>query len=376
MQSSADGATGEKKGGPKREAKLVAKIAALQAELAQIRAQHASAAAVTTSPAAASTPLAEAAADTRPPAPQTGQPAEAGAQIHASWPLLASGCEDIAAMRFLHVALSAAGYYCGEVDEMEWLFGEGTLNALLTFQACSGVTETGVTDAATWKALLGDVACAAVAPFSTASGPVSDSAGAVATAGPAAEAAPVADATLRRKRKAAKGVQRAALASADADGDADTEGWAADAGSASDAAVADAAALAAPLATRWPVLRREDGDVRVGALQKLLGEAGFSCGDDDVRFWFFGDATDAALRTFQACAPGVALPETGVTDAATWRALLGARRFAAGPAALAALVDASDDMVDREGVFLLGEDRWEVPMPERASKDKGGKQRS
>ena len=63
-------------------------------------------------------------------------------------------------------------------------------------------------------------------------------------------------------------------------------------------------------------------------------------------------------------------------DAATWRPLLGAERFAAGPGALAALVEASDDMVGRAGVYLLGEDRWEVPMPGRASKDKGGKQRS
>jgi hypothetical protein len=38
---------------------------------------------------------------------------------------------------------------------------------------------------------------------------------------------------------------------------------------------------------------------------------------------------------------------------------------------LAALVEASDDMVGRAGVFLLGEDRWEVPMPERGRADKG-----
>ena len=134
-----------------------------------------------------------------------------------------------------------------------------------------------------------------------------------------------------------------------------------DAGADAAIAVADAAALAAAPAARWPVLRREDGDARVGALQALLDEAGFACGEDDVRYWFFGDATDAALRTFQACAPGGALPETGVTDAATWRALLGAKRFASGPAVLAALVDAGDDMVARTGVYLIGEDRWEVP---------------
>jgi hypothetical protein len=354
---SAEGANDEKKGGPKREAKLLNKIAALQAELEQLRAQRAEP--VKASP-ASPTPRAEPAGEPQllvPSAAKPGGAGEAEAQIHASWPLLASDSDDIAAMRFLHVALSAAGYYCGEGDETEWLFGEGTLNALLTFQACSGVAETGVTDAATWRALLGDVACAAVAPFSTAASGASEStaveAVTAATAGPA-------DVTLRRKRKVGTGKGRAKAAAADSDDD--TEGWAGvDAGADAAIAVADAAALAAAPAARWPVLRREDGDARVGALQALLDEAGFACGEDDVRYWFFGDATDAALRTFQACAPGGALPETGVTDAATWRALLGAKRFASGPAVLAALVDAGDDMVARTGVYLIGEDRWEVP---------------
>jgi hypothetical protein len=355
---SAEGVSSEKKGGAKREAKLLTKIAALQAALAQLRAQRAEP--VKASP-ASPTPQAEPVGEPQLPVPSAakldGAVELAEAQNHASWPLLTPDCDDIAAMRFLHVALSAAGYYCGEGDETEWLFGEGTLNALLTFQACSGVAETGVTDAATWRALLGDVACAAVAPFSTAASGASEStaveAVTAATAGPA-------DVTLRRKRKTATGKGRAKAAAADSDDD--TEGWAGvDAGADAAIAVADAAALAAAPAARWPVLRREDGDARVGALQALLDEAGFACGEDDVRYWFFGDATDAALRTFQACAPGGALPETGVTDAATWRALLGAKRFASGPAVLAALVDAGDDMVARTGVYLIGEDRWEVP---------------
>ena len=353
LSQSVEGVNDVKKGGAKREAKLVTKIAALHAELEQLRAQRAE-------PSKASpalpTPQAEPAAGPQLPVPPAAKPGGelAASQIHASWPLLAPDCDDIAAMRFLHVALSAAGFYCGESDETEWLFGEGTLNALLTFQACSGVAETGVTDAATWRALLGDVACAAVAPFSTAASG-ENAAQAVVAASPAP-----ADVTLRRKRRGATGKGRAKAAAADSDDD--TEGWAGvDAGADAATVVADAAALAAAPAARWPVLRREDGDARVGALQALLDEAGFACGEDDVRYWFFGDATDAALRTFQACAPGGALPETGVTDAATWRALLGAKRFASGPACLAALVDAADDMVARTGVYLIGEDRWEAP---------------
>ncbi len=71
---------------------------------------------------------------------------------------------------------------------------------------------------------------------------------------------------------------------------------------------------------------------------------------------FFGDTTDAALRTFQASEKSCI--ETGVTDAATWKALVGAKRFAKGPTVLAALVDDSRDMT-QQGVYLLGEDRWE-----------------
>jgi hypothetical protein len=42
----------------------------------------------------------------------------------------------------------------GEVDIEDWYFGEGTLDALLTFQACESLPETGVVDQATWDALL------------------------------------------------------------------------------------------------------------------------------------------------------------------------------------------------------------------------------
>ncbi len=49
-----------------------------------------------------------------------------------------------------------------------------------------------------------------------------------------------------------------------------------------------------------------------------------------------------------------------MTDAATWKVLLGAKKHAQGPGVLASLVDAGADMA-RAGVYLLGEDRWEVP---------------
>ena len=93
------------------------------------------------------------------------------------------------------------------------------------------------------------------------------------------------------------------------------------------------------------------------ALQELLSAAGFHPGDDDMTYWHFGDTTDLALRYFQA---GSRLPETGITDVATWRALLGEGAFAEGPDVLESLAGDSEDMAG-DGVFLLGEDRWENP---------------
>uniref|UniRef100_A0A7S0RU51 Peptidoglycan binding-like domain-containing protein n=1 Tax=Chlamydomonas leiostraca TaxID=1034604 RepID=A0A7S0RU51_9CHLO len=58
------------------------------------------------------------------------------------------------AVHVMQLALGAGGYSCGEDEEQWWQFGEGTLNALKTFQACSGLPESGVCDARTWQALV------------------------------------------------------------------------------------------------------------------------------------------------------------------------------------------------------------------------------
>ena len=77
----------------------------------------------------------------------------------------------------------------GEVDIEDWYCGEGTLDALLTFQACEDLPETGVVNQATWDALLeghGDSSGASSSQASSSSS--SSSAGGKASA--AAPAAP------------------------------------------------------------------------------------------------------------------------------------------------------------------------------------------
>jgi hypothetical protein len=54
------------------------------------------------------------------------------------------------------------GFYCGEEEDEAFFFSTGTSSALLTFQACSGMVETGVADEATWRALLGEEAADAL----------------------------------------------------------------------------------------------------------------------------------------------------------------------------------------------------------------------
>jgi hypothetical protein len=112
-----------------------------------------------------------------------------------------------------------------------------------------------------------------------------------------------------------------------------------------------------PPLTKWPVLIEGDGGKEVHALHVLLENAGYCAGEDDERWWQFGDSTQAALKTFQACE---GLPESGACDERTWVALLGP---GASPADLASLRSGNsddDDLAEGDGrVWLLGEQRWE-----------------
>lgn len=58
----------------------------------------------------------------------------------------------------VQVKLRENGYWADEDDMKWWQFGSTTASALQTFQACAGVPESGVCDAATWRGLLGPAA--------------------------------------------------------------------------------------------------------------------------------------------------------------------------------------------------------------------------
>lgn len=85
----------------------------------------------------------------------------ASAAFPTKWPVLieGDGGHDVHA---LHVLLDEAGYNPGDDDVTWWQFGDTTVGALKTFQACSGLPESGICDSVTWKKLLGADATPAV----------------------------------------------------------------------------------------------------------------------------------------------------------------------------------------------------------------------
>jgi hypothetical protein len=58
-------------------------------------------------------------------------------------PLLMLGDDDIFWVSKLHSGLMAAGFYPSDEEVENWVFGEGTQGALLMFQACHDLAETG-----------------------------------------------------------------------------------------------------------------------------------------------------------------------------------------------------------------------------------------
>ena len=66
---------------------------------------------------------------------------------------------------------------------------------------------------------------------------------------------------------------------------------------------------------------------------------------------------DELWMVFQACH---GLAETGVSDEATWKALLGASACPQDILELKSGDDTDDDLQENDKVWLLGEQRWEV----------------
>ncbi|KAF6259771.1 hypothetical protein COO60DRAFT_1700641 [Scenedesmus sp. NREL 46B-D3] len=276
-------------------------------------------------------------------------------------PLLMLGDDDIYWVSRLHGGLMNAGFYPSDEEVESWVFGEATQGALLMFQACNDVAETGSTCDATWRKLLGEAEYEAAHANSSSSSSTSNT-----------------PAVTDQQQE----VVTYSFGSSSSSNDA----------AALSSSSTSSKGSSSSSSSSWPVLLDMDGGREVHALQVALGRQGYHCGDDEMRWWQFGSSTLDALKTFQGCGMAAALfgvcrcwsqdggstldafrtlqacnglPESGATDERTWLALLGPE---ATPAQLQELRgDESmyeDDMAASEegAVWLLGEQRWSRPL--------------
>lgn len=263
-------------------------------------------------------------------------------------PDLVEGDDDIYWVCKLHQSLEKKGFFCGEEDCEDFIFAQGTTTALLSFQACEGLTETGIADEETWIALLGDEAREA---FSR--GKVTPETG-------EADAKVTSDTSGTESNNAMKNLTDTDGTGGNGAGQLNhTEVHQVEDG----IATTHGLKMDPKLPTSkggWPVIQESDGGKEVHALHICLENNGFHCGDDDMNWWYFGDDTATAVKTFQACN---GLPESGRCNEQTWLALLGED---ANSDVLKEIT--SDNSYDEDrtaqgahtgGVWLLGEQRWE-----------------
>eukprot|EP01025_Chloroclados_australasicus_P011982 TRINITY_DN1541_c0_g2_i3.p2 TRINITY_DN1541_c0_g2~~TRINITY_DN1541_c0_g2_i3.p2 ORF type:complete len:641 (-),score=117.30 TRINITY_DN1541_c0_g2_i3:455-2377(-) len=240
-------------------------------------------------------------------------------------PTLCLGDDDIFWVNQLQAALLEKGYYCGE-DEMEdWYFGDQTQNALLTFQACAQIPETGTVDEATWKALLGDDMKPIVPEQDSATSSIRLEHDMQGQGHGAKEAVLATTIDLKPQESESKQVSKSSKNGV----------------------------------SGWPVLMEGDGGKETHALQVVLGRKGYYCGGEDVEWWQFGSTTLEAMKTFQACS---SLPVSGVCDETCWKALLGDMAMPADIYDIQAGDASDDDMSDQDNrIWLMGEQRWSDP---------------
>jgi len=248
--------------------------------------------------------------------------------------------DDIYWVNQLQAALLREGLYCGEEEMEEWYFGHHTETALLTWQAMKGLPETGVCDLESWAKLLGPgfrrVEAAEMPPEVQPAG-AGDAGEAGAGRAGAAATKDVFAFLKEEKKPAESGGDGAKAPAPPGAGSTDSE---------------------EVRFEKWPILRLDEGGAAVHHCHVALEKHGFGCDEDEQRWWMYGDATQAAVMTFQACS---GLADTGMVDEHTWKALMG--NPDAVPNDIAGLT--SDDSFDEDlssgngsRVWLVGEQRW------------------
>lgn len=274
-------------------------------------------------------------------------------------PSLTVGDDDIYWMNQLHVALVDEGYFPGDEDIDDFFFGSQTQSALLTFQACSGLEETGCTDMETWKALLGDdLVHKRSRDLTEDMNPLTEKPEALEKNREVVNKKPFAELFSAETYEVKREGARSGNAETTTTTHVHDEKFFAD----GHVEVTDETVVSSSATSKqktWPTVLEGEGGQMVHALHVLLSDAGFYPNDDELQWWQFGDTTVAAIKTFQACN---GMPETGTCNERLWKMLAGDN---ADPSIVDTLKSGKSDDEDlslegREGmVWLIGEQRWE-----------------
>ena len=274
-------------------------------------------------------------------------------------PSLTVGDDDIYWMNQLHVALVDEGYFPGDEDIDDFFFGSQTQSALLTFQACSGLEETGCTDMETWKALLGDdLVHKRSRDLTEDMNPLTEKPEALEKNREVVNKKPFAELFSAEMYEVKREGARSGTTETTTTTHVHDEKFFAD----GHVEVTDETVVSSSAVSKrktWPTVLEGEGGQVVHALHVLLSDAGFYPNDDELQWWQFGDTTVAAIKTFQACN---GMPETGTCNERLWKMLAGDD---ADPSIVDTLKSGKSDDEDlslegREGmVWLIGEQRWE-----------------
>ena len=269
-------------------------------------------------------------------------------------PNLTFGDDDIYWMNQLHVALVDAGFYPGDEDIDDFIFGESTQSALLTFQACNCLPETGVADMNTWKELLGeDLGRKQSRDLTEDMNPLTEKKNPASA--DTAKQKPFAELFSAETIKVKVSDVATGSETVQEETHIHDEKYFSD----GHMEVVDKHVSSESNRTKWPVLLEGEGGKEVHALHVLLENAGYWPSEDDLQWWQFGDSTVTAIKTFQAC-NGMA--ESGTCDERVWKALLGKD---AHPSMIDGIKSGKSDDEDlaTDGtdnrVWLIGEQRWE-----------------
>jgi peptidoglycan hydrolase-like protein with peptidoglycan-binding domain len=293
-------------------------------------------------------------------------------------PPLAFGDDDLFWVNQLHTGLVAKGYYPGDDDIEDFMFTDGTQRAVMTMQACEGLVESGVVDEATWKVLLGPELRPLppnrkLTPYDEASDTEEHTTGAAAAAICGNDN--VAALPASSSRNSDKGKPFIELFSATMtdtfttnegeDGKITTRSHKIDINTEdklinqTTGKVEEQEEVDITL-EKWPVLMEGDGGREVHALHVVLTREGYYPGEDDIRWWTYGDTTVTAVKTFQACQ---GMPESGVVDMKMWGVLMGGDAVPSDIYKVKSGESDDDDLAqnwDGDRVWLMGEQRWET----------------